>query len=56
MAKELTDEDIRNLIDKIENMDENATHQDVMIEIGKSVGLIDGDYRMPTHADAKPEG
>lgn len=40
MAKELSDKDISNLMDKIEGMS-GATHQDVMREIAKAVGLMD---------------
>jgi hypothetical protein len=42
VAKEMTDQDISNLIDKIGEMAvAGATHQDVMVEIAKAVGLID---------------
>lgn len=42
MAKEMTNEDISNLIDKIGDMAvADATHQEVMLAIAKAVGLID---------------
>ncbi len=36
----MTDDDIRRLIDKIEEMPPETTHQEVMIEIAKAIGLI----------------
>jgi hypothetical protein len=42
VAKEMTSDDVRDLMDKIEAMAvADASHRDVMLEIAKAVGLIE---------------